>query len=367
LLQVYPQQAPQLLFAGNSKEEKPFSYLFVNLLLIDLRSSFPTLLGKLNSPDYATTSRRLASAFDAIASFVGFLIRSMDDDTQAFSLAMPPDLLLKLRKSISETLSISIEFLRDRWDASTAGAMGLHPDARASAAQTSVGPRLTLAWDSMKNSVHQDPLILSATRALSIWLREDDNELLRRESVGLLDMLIDLYKSSAPATLDFRSSILVALEGLTTFEEGIEGVLSHDGWQVLSKDLIYITQLVSTTSDKAEAARGVEIVRVLLPIVESERTGTREDWMGLITAVAAWDVPDYKSTPSIQEFQVAVLQLATALTSSAHDGLRKRYVHSIAAILGIATQVQRYIDSSNPLHEPLEDVTVTMGTFVNRT
>lgn len=85
---------------------------------------------------------------------------------------MSPDSLLKLRKSISETMLVAIEYLRDRWDASVAGTMGLHPNARVGTAETATGSRRTLTWDSIATSADDDPLILSAVRALALWLRE---------------------------------------------------------------------------------------------------------------------------------------------------------------------------------------------------
>jgi hypothetical protein len=361
LLQTYPSEAPPLLFAEASKTDKPFSYLFINLLLIDLRSSFPSLLEQLNKPEYTKTARRLASAFDIVASFIGFLVRSMDDESLTANRRLtPPDLLLKLRKGISETMSVTIEFLRDRWDASVAGAMGLHPDARIGAAETSAGSRLTLPWDSMKAAVDEDPLILSAVRALAIWLREDDNEGLRMETTGLLDMFMDLYRSSSPDRIDFRSPILVALEGLTSLDEGVEALLRENGWEVLTKDLLAILLLTSTTSDESEAARGIEIVRLMLPIAESEESGSREEWMGLATAVAAWDCPDAVQPPLVLEFQVAMLQLVTALMLNAHDGMKRRYRHTAHAIQGIRQQLERHIGENGPLRDALEEVCMSV-------
>jgi len=159
LLQVYPTSCPTLLFKDDSslkRDSKPFSFLFINLLLIDLRSSFPSLLSKLNSSDYPSVSLRLAAALDIISSFIGFLLRSLDNELDSVSFSMPPDLLLRLRKDIAETMSLTIEYLRDRWDASVAGASGLHPSARAGTSATSEGTRLTLTWESMTDSVNTD-------------------------------------------------------------------------------------------------------------------------------------------------------------------------------------------------------------------
>ncbi|OLN81786.1 Uncharacterized protein C16C4.02c [Colletotrichum chlorophyti] len=363
LLEVYPADASKLLFTSDPKDDKPFSYLFITLLLTDTRATLPRLLELLNDPVYPSIAQRLGSAFDVVAHFVGYLMRSLDDDSSSGTLIMPADFLLKLRRTISEAMSLAIEFLRDRWDASVAGAFGLHPDARAKETDTSAGKRLTISWESKKDNIHEDPLILATIRALAIWLREDDNDLLRKEAAGLTDLLIDLYKGSSPARLDFRSPILVGLEGILVEKAGLEEFSAHNGWDALTKDLLAILRHTSLVADENEAARGVEIVRILLPIVESEETGSREDWMAFITAVAAWDVPDTKQSLLVQEAHVAVLQLATALLVGAPDGMRRRYVHSTSAVLGIAARLQEHVGVGHPLRESLEDVLQTLGRF----
>ncbi|KAJ4292248.1 hypothetical protein N0V88_005879 [Collariella sp. IMI 366227] len=219
---------------------------------------------------------RLASAFNVISHFIGYLVRSMDSDSsteQNLSWVLPPDLLLKLRKSISETVSLTAEYLRDRWDASVAGAMGLHPDARSGAANTSAGSRFTLAWDSKSDNASDDPLILAAVRMMALWVREDENELLRREVAGL--------------------GILAILE-------------EYDGEQ------------------RGGFREGVEVVRVLMQIGEGEQPGPREAWLDLVTKVAAWSVPEGKQSAVVEECQVAVLQLVTTLLVNTHPGMQKR-------------------------------------------
>lgn len=369
LLQTYSAEASRLLFADGGKSDKPFSYLLVNLILVDLRASFPSLLSQLNSPGYESTSGRLASAFDIVSAFIGFLVRVLEDEDYEgplSSLIMAPDLLLKLRTSISETLSLSTEYLRDRWDAAEAGAMGLHPDARSATADTSRGSHHTLAWDSKTDNANQDPLVLAALRALAMWLRDDDNEMLRKEASGLGDMFLDLYKVSgtAGARLDFRRPVLVALEGIITVDEGISSFLNNDGWQVLTQDMLSTLQASSTRNEETECARGIEIVRVLLPTVEAESPGSREAWMNVVTAVAAWSGPADTEQPGVvYEFQVAVLQLVTALAANTHPGMQRRFEHSFNAVLGIAEELKGKVEDlkDEALMESLRDVESTLS------
>ena len=318
------------------------------------------LLEQLNRPEYPDTSRRLASAFDVISIFIGYLVRCLEDESIE-TLIMSPDNLLKLRKGISETMSVTIEYLRDRWDASVAGAMGLHPDARVGEAKTSMGSHFTLTWDSMKNSADADPYILAAVRALSLWLREDENDLLRKEATGLTDMFLDLYQSDPVEKLDFRSPVLVALEVLTTLQKGRRILLDQNGWDCLMKDLRQTLQSGSNTIRDIEARRGIEIIRILINLAEHHATATEESWMDFITLVASRNISDQKHSSIAAEFEAAVLQLCCSLLVKASIGMRQRYQHSISAINGSAQCLSQSISPDDELKESMDDVLDTLS------
>lgn len=335
-------------------------------MLIDIRSSAPNLLEQLNRPNYPNTSRRLASAFDVISIFIGYLVRSLEDESME-TFVMAPDSLLKLRKGISETMSVTTEYLRDRWDATFAGAMGLHPDARPANTETSTGSHRTLAWDSKVNSADKDPFILSAIRALALWLREDENETLRGEATGLIDMLMELYQTSSPDELDFRSASLVAMEALVTSKQGRDMFLQNHGWKILTTDLAEILQQSSAANDAPSASRGIEIVRILLPMAEEESTsgsGVPEEWMDIVTTVAAWQASAQQRPTVVQEFHVVVLQLCCTLIVGAQGGMKSRYKHSISAIRGVASQLSYAKGQERFLREEMEDILDTMNGLV---
>jgi hypothetical protein len=374
MMQAYPLDFPQLLFRDDmslTNDDKPFSYLFINLILIDIRSTFPSLLSKLNSSDYPEISKRLSSAFDVVLSFIGFLIQTLLDDDpndDSHNLTMSPDLLLKVRKSVAETMSLTIEYLRDRWDASVAGAAGLHPSARHGTAATSEGTRLTLTWDSINGNVTADPLVHASIRTLAVWLREDENESLRKEASGLMDMLVELYQASTSSNLDFRYVVLSALEVILTTEDGIDGFLAQNGWETLSNDLIATvcrTDAAKGSSDDEGVERGQLIVRVLLVVVDSESTTEpRESWMEVVKSAASMKPSTFKD-PLMLDVQIAVLQLAAALLSLASKGMQKRCVMYTTAILGLATQFREEAlkvrgQEREEIHEELSDVIMTL-------
>lgn len=378
LLLIYPESTPQLLFLDETDSSKPFSYLFINLILTDLRATLPSLLAKLNDPDYPQISQRLTSALDILTAFIGQLIAWMEEldnptpnTDSAQWLRMPPDLVLKLSTSIGEALSVTMEYLRDRWDASVAGAQGLHPEARAGNAHTEFGSRKTLAWDTKDESAATDAFILSAIRAVALWVRDDDGDVLRKEAAGLMDMLMELYQNSGsvasqPNGLDYRLPVLAALEGVLRTWNGIEAFNSHGGWRVMSRDMLKVLEESSTSISlpKADLIRGSRIALVLQIVIEDEGS-TSEDWMGIVTAVAAYDVPtigdESNDTRALLDFQVDVLQLAATLLANASAGMRKRFIHSAGAIRGIAEQLKGRVEDGGDAAGGLEDVLTTLA------
>ncbi|KAI9723390.1 MAG: hypothetical protein M1812_001274 [Candelaria pacifica] len=329
LLRLYPSELSRMLFTLQPHEEvvrdsKPFTYIFINLLLIDIRSTIPSLLEILNSPDYRRTSNRLAASYDVITAFIGFLVKDPgsddDDDTISNDLLLAPDLLLKLRKDIAETISLTIEYLRDRWDAAISGAAGLHPSARAPTEASSIttGIPLSLPWDSANGGVRKDPLTLAAIHTFALWLREDENESLRSEAAGICDILLSLF-ALGDEDVDFRQPVLTALEGIVATSAGIEAFLAADGWTIL------FTDLRQTINSKTDSLRGINIVRVLLTVVESEVTGTsRDEWMEVVAFSARAPTPPTNDLLAL-DLLVSVWQLVVELLAKASRGLRARY------------------------------------------
>lgn len=270
----------QLLQLNQFQDSRSSSYLLIKMLLVDIRSTLPSLQEKLNSPEYPSTSSRVAESYDVISNFIGYLVQSLDEEDTTSSqqtLSFEPSQLLQLRADISETMSLTIEHFRDRYDASVSGAAGLHPSARTDPDPTSSAPR-SITWESSSTSMSADALTLSETRTLALWLREDDNDALRREAAGIVDVLLGLY-SSEEAKGDVRSAVLTAFEGVFEVPEGIDAFMREDGWEILLKDL----QKILTSRGPHEEDRGLEIVRALLTIAESEVVGpAKQEWVKVI-------------------------------------------------------------------------------------
>ena len=351
---------------SNETDQKPPCYLFVNMLLIDIRAIVPSLQETLNSEEYPAISLRLCRAFDLISSFIVYLIRSLDKmlDPESSELnhqaPMPVDLLLKLRTNISESMSLTIESLRDRYDASTAGAAGLHPDARSLNGNSSSKP-LPIAWDT-SNGMFSDSLVLAQLSCLSLWLRDEENEALRREAAGILDVLLALYGHCEQAkglgdyiemTMNesriFRSAVLIALEGIVETVEGVEAFLHEDGWRLLADDL------VEFSTQNEDFSQGIEIVRVLLAVLESGCTGpAKEEWMtlvGLATQILASSNAD-----SSLEFGIAVSQLAVELLVRAPPNIRIKNTKAALKLLKRAEALSWKDHVNSGIEDGLEEV-----------
>ncbi|KAH8674116.1 Neurochondrin-domain-containing protein [Xylariales sp. PMI_506] len=366
LLVTYSDPVTNSLFANDSNSEKPWSYLFINLILIDIRSTLPTLLAKLNTPEYPTISERITSALIICSFYINFLIRLMEqaelESSDTLVLPLPADLIIKLRGSIGDTLSVVVEYLRDRWDAAVAGVQGLHPEARYGKSHTFSGSHMTLTWDSKHEPASEDRLLMAALRVLGDWLREDDGELLKKEAIGLIDLLIDLYKSTTAerGELTTRALVLGVLDGLLEMDDGIQALLEHDGWSILCKDLLVILDS-PPGGNPLQWELGQHIVAILVTLL-GNRSTTPDEWLDLVTGVAAYQIPAFPGKPplALQRLWGDALRLATILLSRAPPGVKGRFVHSADAVAGIIKTV-REIGLDEEVAADLKDVKLILA------
>ena len=235
---------------------------------------------QLCSPSYPVISQRLACAYDILTAFVGYLVQL---DSTFEHRELDPESLLRLRGDMGEALSLTVEFLRDRWDAKFAGTAGYQMDTPGDdIVELQIQPRdgtpLSIAWDvDMKGGLVRDPLVMSAVRALSLWLREDDS--LRKEAGGLMDVFLGLWKqstehqanSSMPeGMVDYRLWLVSALAGTLMEKNGREIFKTHRGWDMVWSDIQNAYQSIPpatslNSSSEAEPQKlATEELRVLV-------------------------------------------------------------------------------------------------------
>ena len=363
LLMAYPCASTIFGQETQSKDdfEKPDSYLFITMLLIEIRSTFPSLHENLHSAEYEDTSIRLTRCYDLISAFISHLITSLENPSPSnkdkeWTSPLPLSLLLKLRTNISETISLTIEYLRDRYDASIAGAAGLHPSARApsnpsnSGAETSLTP-LPIIWDTTAG-IFDDSLILSQLRTSSLWLRDEDNDALRREAANLTDFLLALYQHGG---YDERAPpALIALEGTLQVPEGVEAFFEHDGWEILMNDL------TRSISQPTKHGLGVDIVNLLRMAIESDAAGpAKEEWMGVVRL--ALSAMSQATNSSSLDLPIALSELAVDLLSRAPRGLRKRYS---GEVFTLCSYINRMLSDHHDLgDENREDLEAVVGSL----
>lgn len=375
LLQTYPSGA-NAIFTNQPQSksswadsEKPLNYLLLNLLLIDIRATVPTLLSTLNEASFPLDALRIASALDIIPAWMKCVLGSMDTKDEAdISLPMPADLILKLRTSLTDALSECIEYVRDRWDASTSGVPGLDPSAREGKAELFGGAsHMTLTWESKHVSANDDPVILSAIRAIAAWVLEDDESSLKKELRGLVDVIVDLYAESCKhlpsrrtaaqaqyslfqaqdtetktsheniashfatreirGTLDFRPAVLSAIEALISDEKGLSRLLNTGIVQLLENDMNHVLDLAveaiesrfSASSPSPERvqylfdelAHGAHISATLLYLLDEMQERGKpipKAWLDFVTKFAGWggvgtDIESGIVTKLSREFQ----------------------------------------------------------------
>lgn len=175
----------------STSNSKPFAYLFIKATTIDIEATTPSLIELLHEPAYKETAIRLSAAYTVLHGFLRFLVGLPEDQ----ETGMDPEQLLGLYKEIDKTMSLTIEFLQDRWDAANAegaNAEGaLAPPARRSSQDVSEASREEVL--SIKRRVTSDPIFTAAASALAFWLAENDNEKLRDEAEEIMDILASLH------------------------------------------------------------------------------------------------------------------------------------------------------------------------------
>lgn len=338
-LHSFPLVFPSLLFGGarladSSGDSKPLSYLFVKLLIVDIRSSIPSLQTSVSSNDLQTLER-IAASYDILSAFVGFLIQLLDESPclPTPPVQISPSLLLQLRADISEAMSLTIEFLRDRFDVLTS---------------QPVHSNLIDSIPSLGMVAANDPLTLSQLRTLALWLREDDNDALREEASSLIDVFLTLYALDNQS-LEFRSPILITLEGILNIPEGVEAFLAADGWSILTLDLQNILSLSSS-----DAHHGIEIVRILLTVAESDVVGpAKEEWMKIINF--AGSDSSYASSDEL-ELNVSIAQLAVEVLTRAPRNLRRKWMGAANQVRAMVMGILRRENLENSVRDGAEEV-----------
>ena len=321
---------------ASNLDQPPLSYLLLTIIHADIMATVPDPQESLHSDDYDTTSSRLVNGYDVISSFIGYLITGMDanDGGDELSLPMLPDLLLKVQGKITDILNVTIEHLRERYDASAPGALGPHASAPSSKGSTFGGPS-TAAEAS--GTMLDDPLTLSQIQTLSLWLANEEKESLRKAAAGIMDVLKTVYQPIGAghfwATKHFQAQccVLEALSGITQTTEGVSTFLREDWWTTLTEDL---EELVSfPLSIGKQEARGITILNILVTVLHSGATPPpKEQWISGMLNISN----ELMKSADLQhrwELAVGMCDLVVSLFERTTLDIRDRYHQPVMHLL----------------------------------
>lgn len=310
----------------------------MRLVTIDIRVTYPSLLEQLESPSYTSTVQFLAAGFDVITSFVQFLlaIEELGD------IGIDMDLVLKLRQDIGETFGLTVEFLRDRWDAAFTNC-----DPGLSSEQDA--PKEILSGsDLIGSGLERDALIIGAVRALSLWVREDNG--LRYECGELMDVFLGLWARSKNSGVDYRPWITGALGGILEETHGRRMFQELAGWKTIWEDLKYIHKHKQTVDD-GKIQLAIAEAHLLVNFVRTENF-MNEEWAREIV-VQTGNMEQFPTASDGLVLDMLVLSLASACASAVQRHPEGRMEEEL---LFLRKQLELVLDGNTGVGEGEDEV-----------
>lgn len=181
----------------------PLSFIFTTTLLIDIRSTIPSISEIQDKPGYLQTSTRLANSYDLVFLYLDFLLEAEDAEeanNQATTPRLPYDLLLQLQESITQTMRLTVESLRDRYDAAA-------PD------------------DAKLLRMAADTLVVSQIGALGFWLHDEDSA----SADDLLEVLLRLCLCETPYRRLYTRTVEVMIRERPDLQRRAKALVEGDG------------------------------------------------------------------------------------------------------------------------------------------
>ena len=316
----HPIRLTQLLFIPYSESEnkpgtKPETYDLVIMLMSEIsKSVFDYDKVSKESYQYIDETTRLTACYDLLTAFIGYLVGREHAETLESPVKplLPPDLLLELRKLISELMQMTILTIRERF-----GPPGTDIKLRDLIEEA----KWEFPWE-MAHAVTGAQL-----QALALWLRDDDGEKLRNEAVAIIDVLLQLVEKGK--LLGFADQIMICLEGICETSNGTKTFLAFGGWQIVAEELSCIVKQPSIVAI-ADEFRGEQMVMVLSTVIH--QTGSsppRATTMKVLQIVAAIE----QDTSRRSRLQLSLLSLAALLLSKTAPAQRKQYAKVAEKIL----------------------------------
>lgn len=207
------------------------------------------------------TSKSLAAGEKGNSSKAKGSAPKSGDNIGSDELPFSPGLLLRIREDISNTCSLTMEHLHDRFEAWEAGKTIRRAGPGINSA---TGHFEFVHKDSGLPNMAEDPLVIQQLRMLSLWLREDDSEILRKEAAStMVKVILGLYGMAE----ELRSPLLILLEQCKWVPDALNDIRGSSGWKAMVSDLDSIVR--SRAPDKHVIQDGVVIIDILGPLASS--------------------------------------------------------------------------------------------------
>ena len=299
----------------NKMGDKPQTYDFVVMLISEITQSV-TEYDKLSkiSNRYLEETVRLKSYYGLLGCFIGYLIgrEFVETPQNPVKSLLPPNLLLSLRKLISELMQISILTIRGRF-----GPPGTAIKLRDSVQEAK--------WEFPWNMVHG--VTCAQLQTLSLWLRDDDGDKLRKEAASIMDVLLQLIVQGKP--LQIANEVMMCLEGICRTSVGTKSFLALGGWQIVAEELDNIVKHPEAQGT-VHTHLGEQIATVLYNIIE--QTGSSPPKKTTAKALQIIASVEQDSTRRFR-LQLELLSLAGMLLEKTASTQRKQYAKVAEKIL----------------------------------
>ncbi len=207
------------------------------------------------------TASMLTSKSTAVENGGGSTAFKSGDDGGSDDLPFSPGLLLRMREDISNTCSLTMDYLRDRFEAWEAHKT-IHRRGRGSIAAT--GRFESVHKDSGLPNMAEDPLVLQQLLMLSFWIREDDSDTLKTEAASkMVQVIMGLYGMAE----GLRGPLLMLLGSCDWFPNALKDIRGSSGWKAMVADLDSIARSGAPNQQVIEA--GIEIIDIIGPLAQS--------------------------------------------------------------------------------------------------
>ena len=374
LVRCYPTQFLNLLYGSqllDKSTSEPAAWIFLQHRLIDISSSIPHLL-ELPNVNYIPTMVLLACCYELVSALTYFLVErpaaisgeidgfgaesstaKSEADGGSDKLPFNPDLLLKLREDVSTICSLTIEYLRDRFEVSIA-TKTLRPTR---SGMISATDRLGFySKDVGLPTMVEDPLVFQQLRMLSLWLREDEGEVLRTEAANtMIEVVLGLYGMAGY----LRSPLLMILEQCQYAPEGLERIRGSNGWNALVSDLESIAR--SRTPDDHAIHCGIIIIDILGPVAGMAVAGgtDKSEWKQFARIATQLDAD---GSADLLDLKAAVAMLAIDLLRQNQRPLSRGSAQLRTKLFAVPS---RLLAARNRMKEAtVEDLDATVETII---